>query len=124
VDYHYRTGGVIAADGKIKITASTHRIETVVSHRSYLCDASFLVAVQAAPEWIERLEAAVRSPTWPLYLGRKSCPPARRFLRGPANLLTWKKPWRPGRAAAVASRAEGWRQWSADQARGHYGGTR
>jgi CRISPR system Cascade subunit CasD len=77
-DFHTVVGGVMSAEGKIKITASTKKPETVVTRRKYLCDASFLAAVQSADEaLIERLALAVQQPVWTLYLGRKSCPPAR-----------------------------------------------
>jgi CRISPR system Cascade subunit CasD len=58
----------MGGDGKIKPG-------TVVSRRAYLCDASFLVAVQSALEAISELVQAVQAPVWPLYLGRKSCLP-------------------------------------------------
>ena len=77
VDYHTVEGGVMSAEGKIKINANTHKPETVVSWRHYLCDACFLAAVQASPELISRLAGAVQHPHWPIYLGRKSCPPTR-----------------------------------------------
>lgn len=82
VDYHTVVGGVMSAEGKIKVNATTREAETVVSKRAYLCDASFLAAVRAEPEWIERLAQAVQMPTWPIYLGRKSCPPARWVYSG------------------------------------------
>ena len=82
VDYHTVSGGVFSAEGKVKKTASTGKPETVVSHRSYLCDASFLIAVQADSDLIERLVEALRWPKWPVYLGRKSCPPSRPVLAG------------------------------------------
>ncbi|MBN1977397.1 MAG: type I-E CRISPR-associated protein Cas5/CasD [Anaerolineae bacterium] len=68
-DYHTIIGGVMGGDGKIKPG-------TVISRRAYLCDASFLVAIQATPETIGRLAQAIQAPTWAIYLGRKSCPPA------------------------------------------------
>lgn len=44
--------------------------------RYYLADARFLVAVGAGDRsMLEALDHAVRSPRWPLYLGRRSCPP-------------------------------------------------
>ena len=82
VDYHTVSGGVMSAAGKVKINANTHLPETVVSYRAYLCDASFLVAVQSSSDWIEQLEKAVHAPIWPVYLGRKSCPPARPVYEG------------------------------------------
>ena len=75
VDYHTIAGGVMSAEGKVKINANTKEPETVVSWRHYLCDASFLVAIQAAPELTAQLAEAVQNPHWPIYLGRKSCPP-------------------------------------------------
>lgn len=76
VDYHTVIGGVLSAEGKIKINSNTKQPETVVTHRTYLCDASFLAAVQAGAEWVALLADALQAPVWPLYLGRKSCPPA------------------------------------------------
>ena len=75
-DYHTVVGGVLSAEGKVKRNANTKAPETVVTHRAYLCDASFMVVIQAAPEWITRLAAAVQNPIWPYFLGRKSCVPA------------------------------------------------
>lgn len=76
VDYHTVFGGVLSAEGKVKKTASTGEPETVVSWRTYLCDASFLVAIQAEPQLIAQLAAALKRPHWPIYLGRKACVPA------------------------------------------------
>jgi CRISPR system Cascade subunit CasD len=53
------------------------REETLLSRREYLADASFLVALQGDPETVERLAEALAKPVWAIYLGRKSCPPAR-----------------------------------------------
>lgn len=84
-DYHTVSGGVMSAQGKVKINATTRTPETVVSNRMYLCDASFLVAVQSSADWVERLEQAVQTPVWPVYLGRKSCPPARPVYEAVGN---------------------------------------
>src|SRR5690606_7342672 len=45
--------------------------------REYLCDASFLVAIQGPPQLIAELAEAIQSPQWCIYLGRRSCPPSR-----------------------------------------------
>jgi CRISPR system Cascade subunit CasD len=82
VDYHTVVGGVMSAKGKIKKNATTKEPETVESRRHYLCDASFLVAVQAPPELTARLAEAVQHPRWPIYLGRKSCVPSRPVFEG------------------------------------------
>jgi CRISPR system Cascade subunit CasD len=73
----------------------------MLTRREYLCDASFLVALQGEPERIARLETALRNPHWTPYLGRKACPPSRPLLERPAeesgDLLTalCSVPWRP-----------------------------
>lgn len=46
-----------------------------LSHRYYLCDAKFLVALGGPMETLRNLEDALRTPRRPLYLGRRSCPP-------------------------------------------------
>lgn len=82
VDYHTVVGGVLSAEGKVKITQATGKVETVVSWRHYLADASFLAAIQADPALIARLAAAVQEPTWVVFLGRKCCVPARPLFEG------------------------------------------
>ena len=75
-DFQTVAGGAMSAEGKIKLTSTTKEPETVVSPRFYLADASFFVAVQSSEERIERLAVALQNPHWPIFLGRKSCPPA------------------------------------------------
>lgn len=82
IDYHTVVGGVISAEGKIKRTASTKEPETVVSIRQYLCDASFLIALQGAEDLIDNCAKAVQAPFWPYFLGRKSCVPTRPVYAG------------------------------------------
>lgn len=69
-------GGVLSAENKVKVHQDTKKPETDVSVRWYLADASFLVALQGAPAVIEALAQALQRPVWPIFLGRKSCPPA------------------------------------------------
>lgn len=47
-----------------------------LSYRFYLADAVFLAAVQGDAALLEGLAEALRRPAFPLYLGRRSCPPA------------------------------------------------
>jgi CRISPR system Cascade subunit CasD len=75
-DYHTVLDGFVTGEGKIKINQKTGKAQTVISERFYLCDASFLGVVRADPAVVDRLAAAVQAPVWPVYLGRKSCPPA------------------------------------------------
>ena len=50
---------------------------TFTSSRYYLCDACFTVFIDTTPEWRERITAALESPRWCIYLGRKNCVPSR-----------------------------------------------
>ena len=50
---------------------------TVVSTRYYLADAMFLVGLEGDNALLEQIQAALQRPKWILFLGRKSCPPAR-----------------------------------------------
>ncbi|MBM2622926.1 type I-E CRISPR-associated protein Cas5/CasD [Actinoplanes sp. LDG1-06] len=52
-----------------------------LTYRFYLSDAIFLAAVQGDATLIHDLADALRRPRYPLYLGRRSCPPA-----GPVSL--------------------------------------
>ncbi|OUN89449.1 type I-E CRISPR-associated protein Cas5/CasD [[Collinsella] massiliensis] len=45
-----------------------------LSNRYYLADACFLAALGGSDELLRRIEAALRLPRRPLYLGRRSCP--------------------------------------------------
>jgi CRISPR system Cascade subunit CasD len=49
----------------------------MLTRREYLCDASFLIALQGEPVLIAELAVAIQNPKWTLYLGRKSCPMSR-----------------------------------------------
>lgn len=90
-DYHTVVEGVMSGEGKIKINQNTHKPETVVSWRQYLCDASFVIAIQAEPALIEKLVKAIQSPVWPIYLGRKCCPPAAPVFLGTGEYESLKQ---------------------------------
>jgi len=47
-----------------------------LSYRFYLSDAVFLAGIHGPRDLLEGLDAAVRDPVFPLYLGRRSCPPS------------------------------------------------
>jgi CRISPR system Cascade subunit CasD len=83
-DYHTVGAGmemrIAEGEGKTKPGA-------MLTRREYLCDASFLVALQGEPSCISELEAAVKEPQWTLYLGRKCCPPSRPLLEHPADVF-------------------------------------
>jgi len=101
-DYHTVGAkiGLLKAEGGIKRTASTKEIETLVTRREYMADASFLVALHGDAEVIRCLKDALAHPKWPLFLGRKSCPPSRPIFAGeircddPLTALR-RRSWRP-----------------------------
>ena len=56
---------------------SSDRLNTIISRREYRCDGLWRVGVTTTKnsDWtLQELEAALRQPTFTLYLGRKSCP--------------------------------------------------
>lgn len=68
-DYQTATG-VLIATGKADLR------RTVVSPRFYLADAAFLVGLEGEDEsLLARIHTALRTPVWPLALGRKSFVP-------------------------------------------------
>jgi CRISPR system Cascade subunit CasD len=68
--------GLLTAEGKTKRTATTAVLHTEVSERNYLCDACFLVMLEADGLVLAGIEAALQAPVWPPFLGRKACVPA------------------------------------------------
>lgn len=80
VDYQ-TAGGGRSQGGEYGVTrAENPGMETAVSTRDYLSDASFLVGLETRlPDQdalLAQLDAALRCPVWPLYLGRKGYTPS------------------------------------------------
>jgi CRISPR system Cascade subunit CasD len=51
--------------------------KTVLTHRYYLVDAAFTVALgHTNDEFVERIARSLQDPVWPLFLGRRSCVPS------------------------------------------------
>ncbi len=73
-DYH-----TVGAGMRMRIAKAKNQTKpgAMLTRREYLCDASFLVALQGDAMLIEELSTALEAPRWPFYLGRKSCPPSR-----------------------------------------------
>jgi CRISPR system Cascade subunit CasD len=46
-----------------------------ISKRYYLSDASFIVGLEGEKDLLEKISYALTHPYFPLYLGRRSCPP-------------------------------------------------
>ncbi len=72
-DYH-----TVGAGMQMRIAEGERKTKSgaMLTRREYLCDASFLVAMQGDSQLIMRLRDALLHPLWPVYLGRKSCPPS------------------------------------------------
>jgi len=96
-DYH-----TVGAGMQMRIAEGVGKSKqgAMLTRREYLCDASFLVALQGEPDIISQLAAAMQNPKWALYLGRKCCPPSRPLLEHPIgyfpDMLSAIKsiPWR------------------------------
>lgn len=69
-DFHTAHKPKRQKNGEIKWTALP------LSHRYYVADAVYLACLEGAIDLVERVDAAVRRPAFPLYLGRRSCPSA------------------------------------------------
>lgn len=72
-----------------ELRLASDELQTILSTREYRCDAYYLIAIElteGAPHDLDQLRQALQEPVFPLYLGRKSCPPglplAARCLQG------------------------------------------
>lgn len=75
-EFHTAGGGTFAGRDYGVRRASGSKGATVISRRSYLADASFLAALGGDDhELIGRIDAALRAPHWPLFLGRRAFVP-------------------------------------------------
>lgn len=83
-------------------TASSKK-SSYVTHRYYLSDAVFLVGLEGDESLLERIHNAIKTPVFPLFLGRRSCPPEGQVTLG----------MRLGKALNEALREEEWlvSQW-------------
>lgn len=72
-DFQTAGGGLFNGQDYGVRKASGSKGETVISRRAYLADASFLAALGGDDHGlIERIDAALRAPHWPLFLGRRA----------------------------------------------------
>jgi len=82
-DFH-TTQGVLKADQRplqlagadLERVRARQRKSTNVSNRYFLADAAFLVGLEGERAFLEGVRRALRSPRWPLFLGRKSFVPS------------------------------------------------
>lgn len=56
--------------------------KTSLTYRYYLYDAAFLVGLEGNDDLVKQAKEALQSPAWPLFLGRRSCPPAGQVVLG------------------------------------------
>lgn len=74
-DYHTVGGGTFRGDRGYEAWGSGG---TTPTERHYLADAAFTVALGGDDHaLVDAVAAAVQDPRWPLFLGRKGCPPSR-----------------------------------------------
>lgn len=107
-DYQTVGGGTFRGEPYGVAKASGARGETLLSQRFYLADAAFLVALTGAIELCEDLQAALASPRWPLFLGRRGYVPGLPVhfpdgvVTAPAVQALQKHHWPTGRNGAPA----------------------
>lgn len=53
-----------------------------VTHRYYLTDAVFLAGLEGPEPFLKEIDTALHSPAFPLFLGRRSCPPEGKISLG------------------------------------------
>lgn len=68
-----------------------------LSYRFYLADAVFVAAVEGERQLLDVLAEALRCPVYPLYLGRRSCPPSGpllpKLVEGTVEDALGAEPW-------------------------------
>jgi CRISPR system Cascade subunit CasD len=80
-DYH--TVGAGTFRGKPhSLWSRDNKKDPALTERFYLMDASFLVALGGDDALVQRIAEAVRAPVWPLFLGRRACPPSSPVFAG------------------------------------------
>lgn len=87
-DYHTAGGGRPHKQG-LHTSSGDHRSQkasTFISHRVYLADAVFTVAVCGPDQLLEKITGRLEQPTFAPHLGRRACiPDEPLLLRGPHN---------------------------------------
>lgn len=87
-DFHTAGGGIFRSSKEYYAPKSSggKGENPVITHRHYLQDASFLVALEGDHQLLTTLAAKLSDPAWPLALGRRSCPPAEPVLESHSPL--------------------------------------
>lgn len=79
VDYH-TVGGGLSRERTVATSGGKHKGAAVITHRHYLADAVFVVAVTGPARTLADIAEALEQPYWSPYLGRRSCPPDEPFV--------------------------------------------
>lgn len=108
--------GTVLRDFQTEIDWRTGEAEPL-THRYYLADAVFVAAVEGPAGLMEALRDALLRPAYPLYLGRRACPPSGRLVLGirttgleealssePWQASRWYRRTRPAQVELVISR--------------------
>lgn len=77
VDFH-----TVTADNAILNAQGKARCKTIVTYRTYIQDAFFLVAIETDRNLAGEIDHAFHEPCFPVYLGRKSCVPSKPIYIG------------------------------------------
>ncbi len=71
--------------------------DAYISQRYYLADAAFLVGLEGPEELLEKIDFALKHPVYPIFFGRRSCPPEGRVSLGLRTLCLMEalksEPW-------------------------------
>ncbi|WP_262386863.1 type I-E CRISPR-associated protein Cas5/CasD [Streptomyces sp. TRM49041] len=74
VDYH-TVGGGLPKEQTLVTAGGSHKGAAVITHRHYLADAVFVIAVSGTEDTLAPIIEALRRPHWAPYLGRRACVP-------------------------------------------------
>lgn len=85
-DFHTALSPDYSANGDLRYDNTGKLIREknpFVTKRYYLCDARFLVGLECEDDaYLQNIAEAVTTPVFPLFLGRRSCPPSLPVLLG------------------------------------------
>lgn len=65
---------------------TVHGEKSYITYRHYLADAVFLAGLEGEETFLRELETALQNPRFPLFLGRRSCPPTLPIVVGIRDL--------------------------------------
>lgn len=78
-----RVGTRVEREGKLTVDFHTVKGKSsYITYRHYLADALFLVGIEAELSLLQQISDALDHPYFPLFFGRRSCPPSGRLNLG------------------------------------------